>query len=127
MLSKKIGTSYLKCLVCIMGLFIHFSIYGICANQKDSRGFSWVNGPSRTQGSGWIWFRGEASDSNYDLAYKRAEARAVDKLIVECGKIPTQAKFFERCNYSTDEATYAYVRLAIEKKFVTLSSQRMTF
>lgn len=98
----------IKIFIGLMVIFI-FTAYGNnCENTE------WFKEGIRSQGGGWIWFRGEWLSIKKDTAYSMAEGMALDRLIKECMGIHSLVKFIERCDHFKDGHYTAFARASIK-------------
>ena len=94
-------------------------------SESKCKKLQWVKEDGRTQGGGWIWFSGTATDEDLELAYIKAEGMAISRLIQECIFPHKEVKFHERCDEKIGEYFRVYVRASLtgrqcnESKYAT--------
>lgn len=74
---------------------------------------SWVKEQSRTQGGGWIWFPGNGKSNSQAHSTLIAQGTALEYLIEECGEIPMEVKFHEKCIDQKEGQYIVYVRASV--------------
>ncbi len=76
-----------------------------CKNQK------WMNSTERSQGDGWLWFKGKSSGRSNIMASVEAEYDATRKLMLECKYPHKNARFVERCS----QEDTVHVRISVKQ------------
>lgn len=90
--------------------------FSTSTTAQDCGQHEWAKEDSRTQGGGWVWFPGKASNANLSLATMHAEGAALEYLKGECQRIPQDTKFNEKCVERTNGKFVVYVRAAIRDR-----------
>ena len=94
------------------------------ALAKECGQLDWTYEDSRTQAGGWVWFPGRSENKSLSLATLEAEGRSLEYLKGECGIIPAETKFHERCVEEVEGGYRVHVRASIKQMYCNTRSEK---